>query len=99
MNETALKSMKKAYLQKVTRKRANEKKRGRPVLLVERLDGNVKMYLRRVQDRGGVVITVTAARGVMSCDHLKLAEFGGHVMLTRFWAYSLLKRMNFVKQK
>ena len=29
----------------------------------------------------------------------KLAEFGGHVMLNRFWAYSLLKRINFVKRK
>ena len=61
------------------------------------------MYLRRVRDGGRVVtarIAVAAARGIlMSCDHSKLAEFGGHVTLNRFWAYSLLKRMKFVKWK
>ena len=44
-------------------------------------------------------IATPAARDILlSCDRSKLAEFGGHVMLNRFWAYSLLKRMNFVKQ-
>ena len=35
----------------------------------------------------------------MSCDRLKLVEFGGYVNLNRHWASSLLTRMNFVKQK
>ena len=105
--------MKKAYQLEVTRKRVNEyyenvdllhhQKRGRPVLLGENLDGQIQMYLRRVRDGGGVVtarIAVAAARGILlSCDCSKLAEFGGHVTLNRFWAYSLLKRMNFVKRK
>ena len=114
MSETTLHSMKKAYLQEVTRKRANEdseenvdllphQKRGRPVLLGESLDVKVQMYLRRVRDGGGVVtawIAVAAARGILlSCDRSKLAEFGGHVTLNSFWAYSLLKRMNLVKWK
>ena len=44
-------------------------------------------------------IAVAAARGILlSCDRSKLAEFGGPVMLNRFWTYSLLKRMNFVKR-
>ena len=68
--------MKKAYLQEVTRKRANEddeniellphQKRGRPVLLGESLDCKVQTYVRRVQDGGGVVtarIAVAADRG------------------------------------
>ena len=99
----------------MTRKRANEddeiqsvdvlphQKRGRPVLLGESVDSKVQAYLRRVRDGGGVVtarIAVAVARGILlSCDRSKLAEFGGHVMLNRFWAYSLLKRMKFVKRK
>ena len=63
----------------------------------------VQAYLRRVRDGGGVVtarIAVAVVRGILlSCDRSKLAEFGGHVMLNRFWAYSLLKRMKFVKRK
>ena len=113
VSETTLHTMKKAYLQEVTRKRVNEdnenidllphQKRGRPVFLGESLDGKVQMYLRRVWDGGGVVterIAIAAAWDILlSCDRSKLVEFGGHVMLNRFWAYSLLKRMNFVKWK
>ena len=75
VSETTLHFMKKAYLQEVTRKRANEdseenvdllphQKRGRPVLLGESLDVKVQMYLRRVRDGGGVV---TAWIAVYSC--------------------------------
>ena len=109
VSETTLHSVKKAYLQEVTRKRAIEddktvdvlphQKRGRPILLGESVDAKVQMYLRRVWDGGGVVtvrITVAAVRGILlSCDCSKLAEFGGPIILNRFWA-SLLKRMNFV---
>ena len=61
------------------------------------------MYLQRVRDGGGVVkawIAIAVAQGILlPRDHSKVAEFGGHVMLNRFWAHSLLKRMNFVKRK
>ena len=67
------------------------------------MDAKVQMYLRRVRDRGEVVtarIAAAAAQGILlSCDCSKLAEFGGPVMWNRFWAYSLLKGMNFVKRK
>lgn len=67
-------SVKKAYLQEVTRKRANEddsksvnvlphKMRGRPVL-GESMDSKMQAYLRRVWDGGGVLtawIAVAAA--------------------------------------
>ena len=69
------------------------------ILLGESMDAKVQIYLMRVQDGGGVVtawIAVAAARSILlSCDHSKLAEFGGHAMLNRFWAYSLLRIMNF----
>ena len=45
-------------------------------------------------------VVVAAARGiVMSRDRTQLAEFGGHIQLSPQWAYVLLSRMNFVKQK
>ena len=79
------------------------KPRGRPVLLVTDLEAKVQMYLRKVREGGGAVssrIASAAARGILlKYDKTKLAEFGGHVHLTRHWAHSLLKRMNFVKRK
>ena len=79
------------------------KKRGRPVLLGEVLDTKVQQYLRRVRDGGGVVsarIVMAAARGILlSCNRSRLIEFGGDVELKKQWAYSLLRRMKFVKRK
>lgn len=113
VSETTANSLKKAYLEGVQEKRAAEdngdvtllpmKKRGRPVLLGEALDRKVQQYLVRVRDGGGVVsarIAMASARGIlMSCNRSRLVEFGGDVQLTRQWAYSLLRRMNFVKRK
>lgn len=80
-----------------------ERKRGRHVLLGEDLDRMVQSYLKKVREEGGVVtarITIAAARGILlSCDRGKLMEFGGHVELTRDWAYSILSRMGFVLRK
>ena len=43
---------------------------------------------------------MAAAQGILlSCAKEKLVEFGGHIDLNRHWAFSLLKRMNFVKRK
>ena len=79
------------------------KKRGRPVLLGEVLDRKVQKYLMRIRDGGGIVsarIAMAAARGMlMSCNLSRLVEFGGDVEFKREWAYSLLRRMNFVKRK
>ena len=101
VSETTANFLKKAYLDGVREKRAAEddgnvaklpmKKGGRLVLLV------------RVRDGGGVVsarIAMAAARGIlMSCNRSRLVEFGGDVQLNRQWAYSFLRRMNFVKRK
>ncbi len=79
------------------------RKRGRPLLIGQDLDTKVQLYLRKVRDSGGAVsarIAMAAARGILlKCDRTKLAEFGGHVELSRHWAHSLLKRMNFVQRK
>ena len=52
---------------------------------------------------GGVVtasVVVAATRGILiSRDRTQLAEFGGHIQLSRQWAYHLLSRMKFMKRK
>ena len=46
------------------------------------------------------LLQVAAARGILiSQDRSKLAEFGGHIELSRQWAYHLLHRMDFVRRK
>ena len=43
---------------------------------------------------------MAATKGILqSIDRTQLAEFGGHIRLSREWAYKLLHRMNFVKRK
>ena len=78
------------------------KKRGRPVLIGEELDRKLQQYLTKVREGNGVVsarIAVASARGIMlHCNRSSPVEFGGHVQLNRHWAYSLLKRMKFVKR-
>ena len=75
------------------------------MLLGKDLDQKVQLYLHKVREGGGVVsarIAMAAARGILlSCDsdRAKLVEFGGHIHLNRHWAYSLFKRMKFIKRK
>ena len=79
------------------------KKRGRPFLLGERVDKQVQLYLKKIRDQGGIItasVVVAAARGILiSCDHSKLVEFGGHIELNRHWAYRSLDRMKIVRRK
>ncbi|MCG8622397.1 MAG: hypothetical protein MJE68_10435 [Proteobacteria bacterium] len=78
------------------------KKRRRRVLLGDDLDRKVQLYLKKVRE-GGIVsarIVMAAARGIiLTCDRSILVEFGGYVELNTHWAYSLLRRMNFVQRK
>ena len=79
------------------------KKRGRSLLLGDVLDSKVQAYLKKIRETGGVVsarIVMAAAKGLlMVYDRQKLAEYGGPILLNRHWAYSLLRRMKFVKRK
>ena len=79
------------------------KKRGRPLMLGEDIDKQLQLYLQKVRDQGGVItasVVVAAARGILlSNDRSKLVEFGGHIELSRQWAYSVLARMKFVRRK
>ena len=77
-------------------------KRGRPFLLGEQIDKQLQLYVKKVRDQGGVIralVSVAAAYGILMTnkfDHDKLVEFGGHINLSRQWAYHLLGRMNYV---
>ncbi len=79
------------------------KKRGRKLLLGDNLDAKVQLYLRKVREGGGAVsgrIAIAAARGILRrCNQSMLADNGGPIHLTKYWAHSLLKRMNFVQRK
>ena len=113
VSETTVRSLKKAYLEQKRNKRAVEddndvdvlppKKRGRPVLLGDDVDQKLQLYVRKVREGGEVItarILIAAARGIIAaCNHSSLVEFGGHVQLSRHWAYSLLHRMKFVNRK
>ena len=109
------KSLKKAYEEELRKRRRHgdgssveladlpAKKRGRKLLIGENLDLKVQLYLRKVREGGGAVsarIAVAAARGILrKCNRSMLAENGGPIHLTRYWAHSLLKRMDFVQRK
>ena len=110
VSESTVRSIRKSYLLEVKWKGVGndiavlpQKKRGRPLLLGEALDSKIQQYLRKVREGGGTVtarIATAAARGLLlKYDKMKLAEFGGPIELNRHWAYSLLKRMKFVRRK
>jgi hypothetical protein len=113
MSKFTVHSIKLAYLERLNEKGGNSsddeiaelppKKRGRPLLLGKNMDDQLQLYLKKIRDQGGIVtasVAVAAARGiVMAIDRRQLAEFGGHIKLSREWVYHLLGHMKFVKRK
>ena len=79
------------------------KKMGRPLLLGEEIDRQVKEYLKYLREQGSAINTVIAiatAEGVVrSVDASLLACNGGGIHLTKAWARSLLNRMGMVKRR
>ena len=74
--------------------------RGNPLLLGDH-DADVQQWIRRVRLSGGVInnrIVMAGAEAIMTklAKH-KLEKYGGHVTITKLFAKSLLKRMDFVK--
>ena len=67
------------------------------------LDQQVQAYLIATREAGGIVnseVAIAAAMGIVrEKDSNLLALDGGHIVLNRDWARSLLGRMNFVKRK
>ena len=78
------------------------KKRGRTVIVGERMDTAIQNYILGVREGNGPVntaVVIAGARGLLlSMDKTKLAEFGGPATLSRGWARSLLTRMKFTKR-
>ena len=114
ISKSTISCIKTAYEQEKARKRERdeedadvpalpEKKRGRHVLLGERLDEFVRKYVLKVREQGGAVNTtlvVAGAKGIVdSLDRTRLVEYGGDITLTTSWAKSLLKRMNFTRRR
>ena len=81
----------------------NDKKRGRPYLLGEKLDMQTRAYLQTLRKNGAVVntaITIGCAEGIVrNEDSNLLACNGGHIVLTKHWAKHLLARMGYVKRR
>lgn len=91
-----------------------EKARGRPLLLGNDLDKKLQLYVKKLRESSAVVsskVVMAAARGILKIyDRQRLAddeldneeEAGngvGYIHLNRHWAYSFLRRMNYVKRK
>lgn len=103
--------MKKAYL--AEKRKADDpdeeiivlppKKRGRQFLLGEQLDKQIQEYLKIIRGQGGIVnasVVISAAKGIiMATDSSLLMEYGGHINLSRHWAYHVLDRMKFTRRK
>ena len=103
--------MKNSYKSELKRKRAEPskitelppKKRGRPLLLGEELDKQVKAYLLSLRSCGAVVntaITLTCAHGIVVNEDANLLDCNGsHISLTKHWTENSLHRIGFVKRK
>ena len=77
-----------------------DKKRGRPLLLDNKLGVQVQVYVNALHLNGGTVntaIVIATGEGIVK-DHDSnlLCENGGHIKLTKDWAKYLLQQMNFV---
>ena len=113
--ESTIRSIAKAYQDELHQKHQRDdpdedeirelpiKKRGRPLLLGEELDKQVRLYLQKIRDNNGSVsnrLVIAGAKGIVSAqDKSLLVENGGHILLNKEWARSLLSRMGFVKRK
>ena len=75
------------------------KSQGRPLLLGLELDEIVQDYIKSLRVAGGVInctIVVTAANGIVKAkDISQLSSHGGNIVITKAWAQSLLKLMNY----
>ena len=84
-------------------KKLPEKKRGRPFLLGEELEMQVRAYLTALRANGAVVNTPIAigyAEGIVkSNDSNLLVSNGGHIVLSKHCAKHLLICMGFVKRR
>ena len=76
---------------------------GRPLLLGETLEKELRAYLIELGKAGGIVnaeIAMASAKGlVKKANSRVLAENGSHMFFTKDWAHHSLGRMELVKRK
>ena len=70
------------------------KKKGRPLLIGQELDRQVRVYLNAVRERGGVAV----GTGIVMKDR-KFMACGGQDVLSKDWAKYVLHRMGLVKRR
>ena len=114
LKEASMRGWKNAYCKEVliqsSRKRGPveieelpQKRRGRPLLLGEEMEAEVKSFIKVAREKGTIVnshTVIATARGVViSHDANLLLENGGYIEITKSWAQRLLERMNLVKRK
>ena len=82
-----------------------KKKQGRPLLLGNELDMQVREYIKYLRERGTAVntaVVMASAEGIVKSKDANLLKgnggFGG-IEITKGWAQSLLSRMGMVKRK
>ena len=67
------------------------------------VDQKLQQYLTTLRGNGGIVsawVAMAAANGLLlALNRGALAEYGGHIKITRHWACSLFHRMKFVQRK
>ena len=84
-------------------KNLTEKKTGCLLVLGDALDKEVQAYVQETRKVGGVVnarIAITCATGILRRSSSNLLDVnGGHVVLTKEWAYYLLNCLGYVKRK
>ena len=72
-------------------------------MLEETTDQAMQEFIKLLRSNGGTVntcIVMAAAEAIISTRHPGyLQEQGGFFVVTKIWAKSLLKRMNFVQRK
>ncbi len=114
LKESSVRDWKNAFLKEKKRLRSEGKedteidelplkKRGRPYLLGEETEMQVRAYLKTIRTHGAVLNTAIAigcAEGIVrSKDKSQLASNGGHITFTKSWGKHILERMGFVKRR
>ena len=107
LSESTIRRLKNSYKDQLRKRPLEEKsslaqlpmqKRGRPLMIGEKLEGQVKHYLMEIRKRGGVVnaaIALAVGKGIVRNGDLPYKD----VELTKDWAKYLLSRMGLVKRK
>ena len=79
------------------------KRIGRPYLLGDELEMQVRAYLKSLREHGAVVnsaIAIGCAEGIIrNSNSSLLAQNGGHITLTKTWGKNLLRSMGYVKRR